>query len=169
MFSRDCSTRFSSTINTAWLSDHIWARISRILQRVGIWFNWKWCSVAACILSGEFFEKREFLAEFETKLKILRFVNRGPRLVLGYDLKSHTTIPLTLVTCILSTAQGRTCGVRGIGAGLHLIVAPEVGGELPLTGEQLAAQRTLEVWEEEELRLLRPAHLHIRQLYTLHH
>ena len=38
-----------------------------------------------------------------------------------------------------------TCGVSRVGAGFDLVVTSEVGGELPLAGEQLAAQRALEV------------------------
>ncbi len=52
-----------------------------------------------------------------------------------------------------------TCGVGWVRAGLHFIVAPEVGGEVPLAGEQLAAQRALEVGEQEQVSLLATAHL----------
>ncbi len=38
-------------------------------------------------------------------------------------------------------------------------MAPEVGGEVPLAGEQLAAQRALEVGEQEQVSLLATAHL----------
>ncbi len=52
-----------------------------------------------------------------------------------------------------------TCGVGWVRAGLHFIVAPEVGGEVPLAGEELAAQRALEVGEQEQVSLLATAHL----------
>ena len=57
-----------------------------------------------------------------------------------------------------------TCGVGWVRAGLHFIVAPEVGGEVPLAGEQLAAQRALEVGEQEQVSLLATAHLHVTML-----
>ncbi len=70
----------------------------------------------------------------------------------------HDTVPLTLGKGI---DDDSTCGVGWVRAGLHFIVAPEVGGEVPLAGEQLAAQRALEVGEQEQVSLLATAHLRI--------
>ena len=57
--------------------------------------------------------------------------------------------PFNRKTVKFSVQKLSTCWVSWVRAGLHLIVTPEVGGELSLTGEQLAAQRALEVREQQ--------------------
>jgi len=60
-----------------------------------------------------------------------------------------------------------TCWISGVRAGLHFIVSPEVGGEVPLAGEDLAAEGALEVREEEKVPLLAPAHLRIIRMIAI--